>query len=550
MSDDVDEAVEPKGPRSNAVKVAAGILLTRLLGFVREAMIARYFGLGAHADVWVASLRGPNILQNLLGEQTLSAAFIPTYSRMLEEGREEEAGRFAGAIFAILLAVAGGLALLGALAARPIVALFVAGFLGDAAAGLEVDRYELAVQAVRIIFPMTGILVLSAWSLGILNSHRRFFLPYVAPALWNTSMIAVLVFVGEPLLRAGSFGTTEMSRLLLAVCWGALLGGGLQFLVQLPTVLGLLRGFRVRLSTRVVGVRRALRAVGPALASRGVVQFSSYLDQFLGSFLAAGAVGALGYANRLYLLPIGVFAMSVAAAELPELSRMAGEDAASRVVRISAGLRQMAFLTIPTGVGYLVFGGLLVGAVFQRGSFDAADTWLVFLVLAGYTLGLLPSTSSRLLVNAYYSLGDTATPARIAGLRLATSGIFSIGLMIWLDQFDLGQWLGQDAAGLRLGALGLALGATLGAWLEWVLLYGKLRRRLVDLKLPLAAWGRMVGLALACALVGVGVDRWLELSPRWLEAMIILGLYAATYLGLAVLFGFAEIRAWTARIAR
>ncbi|MBZ0113086.1 MAG: murein biosynthesis integral membrane protein MurJ, partial [Thermoanaerobaculia bacterium] len=461
----------------------------------------------------------------------------------------EEAGRFAGAIFAILLAVAGGLALLGVLAARPIVAFFVAGFLADAEAGLAVDRYELAVQAVRIIFPMTGILVLSAWSLGILNSHRRFFLPYVAPALWNMSMIAVLVFVGEPLLRSGSFGTAEMSRLLLAVCWGALLGGVLQFLVQLPTVLGLLRGFKVRLSTRVVGVRRALSAVGPALASRGVVQISGYLDQFLASFLAAGAVGALGYASRLYLLPIGLFAMSVAAAELPELSRMGGEDAESRVARASAGLRQMAFLTIPTGVGYFAFGLLLVSVIFQRGSVDAADTWLIFLVLSGYTLGLLPSTSSRLLVNVYYSMGDTATPARIAVFRLVTSASFGIGLMIWLDRLDLGQWLGEEAVGLRLGALGLALGSTVGAWVEWCLLYRSLRRRLAEMRLPLAAWGRMTGLALACAVVGLGVDHWLELSPHWLEAMIVLGLYAGTYLGVAGLLGFAEIKAWTSRSA-
>ncbi|MGD2116160.1 MAG: lipid II flippase MurJ, partial [Acidobacteriota bacterium] len=178
------------GGGGRSVIVAGGILASRVFGFLRQRAIAHFFGTSPHADVFVFALRAPNILQNLLGEGTLSASFIPVYSRMLEEGREEEAGRFAGAIFGLLLALAGGLALLGVLFAEPIVAVLAAGFLGDSGA---VDRYPLAVTAVRITFPMVGVLVLHAWALGILNSHRRFFLPYVAPVLWNGAIIAALV---------------------------------------------------------------------------------------------------------------------------------------------------------------------------------------------------------------------------------------------------------------------------------------------------------------------------------------------------------------------
>lgn len=519
------------------------MLVTRLLGFVRTALTARYFGVGAHADVWSASLRAPNILQNLLGEQTLSAAFIPIYSRLVEEGRERDAGRFAGAIFGLLLAAAGGFALLGILAARPIVAVFLAGFLGDADTAGAVDRFELSVRTVRILFPMTAVLVLSAWSLGVLNSHRRFFLPYVAPALWNLSMISTLIWVGEPLLREG-IEAGSLDRLVIATCWGAFAGGLLQFAVQVPLVVRLMPGFRLSFSTRVGGVRQALRAFVPVLASRGVVQFSSYFEQFLASFLVAGAVGALDYAQRLYLLPIGLFAMSVAAAELPELSRLALDETGARADRVRRGLRQMAFLTLPTVLGYLVIGMSLVGLVYQRGSFGAADTWLVYLVLAGFTLGLFPSTSSRLLVNTFYSLGETKVPARIAVVRVCLAVAVGICLMWWLDGVRLGDWLPQVGSEHRLGAVGLALASATGAWLEWLLLYGALRRRLEGLELPWWPLLRMASWALVSVLVAGLVANRLELARVWAEGLVVLSLYAALYLGGAFLLRFPEPRAW------
>jgi putative peptidoglycan lipid II flippase len=171
---------EGRRPPRAASRVALGIGCSRALGFLREAVLAYFFGAGPHADVFRTALRGPNLLQNLLGEQTLSASFIPVYSRLLASGRPEVAGRFAGAIFGILLAVAAGVSLVGIWLAEPIVSLLAPGYLADAArvaAGeLSIDRFPLAVRAVRIIFPMTGILVLSAWALGVLNSHRRFFI--------------------------------------------------------------------------------------------------------------------------------------------------------------------------------------------------------------------------------------------------------------------------------------------------------------------------------------------------------------------------------------
>ncbi|MCP4658298.1 MAG: murein biosynthesis integral membrane protein MurJ, partial [bacterium] len=308
----------PGARPSGARFVALGILASRIFGLLRQKAIAWFFGLGPHADVLTNAFRAPNVLQNLLGEQALSASFIPVYSRMLAAGREREAGRFAGAIFGLLVAVVSVLVLLGVVFARPLVSLLAAGFLGDAelvAAGeLDVDRLELTVAAVRIIFPMTGFLVLAAWALGVLNSHRRFLLPYLAPVIWSSAILAALCLAAWQagfLTTPKDAGLAERSSWLYAVCFGALLGGLMQFAVQLPLVLRLMGGLRVSLSLRVAGVREALTALGPALAGRGVVQLSLYLDLFLANWLQPGAPGAIQFAMVLFNLPLGVFGMSV-----------------------------------------------------------------------------------------------------------------------------------------------------------------------------------------------------------------------------------------------
>lgn len=524
---------------SGSFKVAAGILLSRIAGFVRDAALAYYFGAGAHADVFRTVLRGPNILQNLLGEQTLSASFIPIYSRLVDDD-PEAAGRFAGAVFGLLLAVVSGLVLVGVLLSGPIVAALAPGYLGDAAAGASVDRYRLAVAAVRWIFPMTGLLVLSAWALGVLNSHRRFFLSYVAPVVWNAAIVAALAIVGSRALSEGS-GTDD---LLLAACKGALLGGALQFLVQLPVVLRLLRGFRISLSRRVAGVRQALRAFAPLVAARGAVQLSGYLDLLLASFLAVGAVGALGWAYTLYVLPVSLFGMSVAAAELPELSRQTGEVQRREYAgRVDGALRRVALLVVPTLLGYLAFGFLIVGALYRRGSFGVADNALVYLVLCAYTLGLLATTWSRVLNNAFFARGETRTPARIAVARVSVSALVGVGMMLWLDRIPLGEiaWV-ADGDGLRLGGVGLAAGSAVGAWLELGLLVRGLRRYDERFRLPAGRAGAFLGLALIAAVPAVGVWKLVASLPLLAAGAAVVGCYAAVYLLTAQLAGFAELR--------
>jgi len=506
--------------RGGALAVGAGILASRLAGFARAAVTSAAFGVGPHADVLQTALRAPNLLQNLLGEQALSASFMA--------GRHDAARRFAGAVFGLLLAVAGGAALAGVLAARPLVALFAAGYLRDAAAvtagTLAVDRFELAVTAVRWIFPMTGLLVLSAWALGVLNSHGRFFLAYVAPVVWNAAIIAAFAW--------GLLSGRRDERLLVAVCVGALVGGLLQFLVQLPTVLRETRGIPVRFSLRPEGVREALAAFGPAVAGRGVVQFSSYLDQLLASLLAVGAVSALGYAQLLYLLPVALFGQSVAAAALPALARATagipggGEPELAR--RTRRALAQAGLLNFPTAVAYLVLGPVIVSALYRLlpGRFGEADSWLVGLVLGGYALGLPASTGSRVLQSSFFALSDTRTPARIAAMAVALPAMFLLDRRLLADLPGLH---GLDGD-LRLGALGLALAASVGAWVEWGLLSRALSRRLSHFRVPVRERFRLLAASAAGAAAGLAVAapvfaRW----PPWLTALAAGGAFLASF---------------------
>jgi putative peptidoglycan lipid II flippase len=538
-----------KAARPTSALVAAGILLSRISGLIRTAIFARYLGATAYADVFTACLRMPNVLQNLLGEGTLSASFIPVYSELLEEGREEEAGRTAGAIFGLLFAAAGLLALIGILLAPLFVRLFLPGFEGE--------RRELSIDVVRIIFPMTGLLVLSAWALGILNSHRKFFVSYVAPVVWNGAMIATLIMFG---------GRMSADRLVIALAWGALLGGALQFGVQLPWVLRLERRLRPSLNLRLAPVRETLRNAGPAIAGRGVVQLSGWVDLVLASLLATGAVAVIGYAQMLYMLPISLFGMSVAAAELPELSRRRAGGAEELRVRTNVGLEQIAFFVVPSFIAFLLLGDSVVATVLQAGAFERTDTILVYLTLIGFSIGLVASTGTRLFSSTFFALRDTATPARFAITRVLTAAGLGLLLMIQFEPIpaqgintrffsvppgyvDWGLFTGLSIDGRLLGSVGLAAGSGIAAWLEWNLLRRALRARIGPVGARLGKVARMFAAALVAAGAGWGVRLLLgDLHPLP-AGILIFAAYGVIYFAVAAALKLREAELFAARIA-
>jgi putative peptidoglycan lipid II flippase len=334
----------------------------------------------------------------------------------------------------------------------------------------------------------------------------------------------------------------------VAVAWGALLGGALQFAVQLPAVWRLDREIRVGTGRSEPAFREAVRKAGPAIMGRGVVQISGYVDLWLASLLAVGAIGQLRYAQTLYMLPISLFAMSVAAAALPELARE--RDAAIDALRgrTAAAAGRVAFFVVPSFVAFLALGDVLVAGLYGAGEFGDADVRVVWLILIGYSLGLLASTTTRVYQSAFFALRDTATPACVATVRVVVALVVGAVLMVQFETVTVlgftipaGALASFDALGLPLGPLGLATGAAIGAWVEWALLKRALAARVGRVGAGSGPLARMFAAALIAAAVAYATSRQLT-SSYLLEAAIATAVFGAVYLAAARLLGLDEAR--------
>ncbi len=540
--------------RNGSVLVALGIGISRASGLLRELVASRVFGLGLAADAFSAASQIPNLLQNLLGEGVLSASFVPVYSKLLDDEDPKESSRVAGAVGALILAITGICVGIFVLAARPITSVL--------AFGLSGEKFEIVVDLVQIMALGMGFLVMSAWCLGVLNSHRRFFLPYAAPVIWNACQIVALY-----LMWARDWDLVDAARgLALAVT----VGGLLQLLIQLPTVLRLASGIRFRPDGRDPSVLEIRRRFVPALLGRGVVQLSAYLDLMLATLLATGAIAALIKAQLLYTLPVSLFAMSVAAAELPELSRLVG-DPLRLASRSERGFRRIAFWMLMASMVSIVAGDLIIRVLFEGGEFSQTDAVLVWCVLGAYAVGLPAIGASRLLQNTCYAVGDTRGPARIAGLRVVVSAavalliMFSLDRVIvttgglttnggWISSVPLAESLRAVEGPVRLGAVGLSAASAVGAWVELLLLSVRSRRHLPRMTNPVRTLGRPAAAA-AGAFVLAGATRlvlpdipmlpdirYLPDLSLLITAAVVVGVAVVGYVAIAARIGVEETR--------
>ncbi len=512
----------------HAVLVAAGILLSRITGLVRDRVFAHYFGNSDAADAFRAAFRIPNFLQNLLGEGVLSASFIPVYAQLRAQKKDDEADRVASALFWLLSLALSSLVVVGVLAAPWLCDTIAPGFQGE--------KRALTISLVRILFPGAAFLSLSAWCLGILNSHRRFFISYVAPVAWNVVMIATLLGFG------GSSGQFPLAE---ALAWGSVAGSALQFAIQLPYVWRLLGNFRVHLGLAMQSVRTVMRSFFPVFISRGVVQVSAYVDALLASLLPGGSLAALVYAQTLYTLPVSLFGMSVSAAELPALSCALGENDPGNAAlrkRIDAGLRQIAFFVVPSAMAFLALGDVIAGAIYQTGQFTHNDSLYVWAILAGAAIGLLASTLGRLYSSAFYALKDTAAPLRFAVMRVFCTALFGyLGALVLPPLLNIP---------LRWGVVGLSASAGLCGWLEFVLLRATLNKRIGKTGLPASFVGKLWAAAAAGAAAGWVGKFLLETGHPIKLALLSLGLYGVVYLGIATILQVPEARGLMSKAGR
>lgn len=516
------------GSRGAAFLVGAGIFLSRIAGLVRNKVFAYYFGSSLAADALNAAIRIPNLLQNLFGEGVLSASFIPEYAGLLAQEKKQESDRLAGVVAAALALTSAIVVLAGVLAAPALVSLIAGGFTGE--------RRELTVRLTRILFPGAGLLVLSAWCLGILNSHRKFFVSYTAPVIWNLAMIGALVGFGS--------GRSQV-RLAEIVAWASVVGSALQFVVQLPLVLRLASGVRLSLDLRMESAHRVFRNFVPAFISRGVVQISAYIDAFIASWLPTGAVAVFAYAQVLYTLPVSLFGMAVSAAELPVMASATGtaeEIAAYLRGRLDGGLERIAFFIVPSAVAFLAFGDVISAVLFESGRFTRSDSIWVWQILAGSTIGLLASTWGRLYSSTFYALRDTRTPLRYAIVRVVLTTI--LGLIAALR---LPGWLGLDP---RIGVAGLTASAGIAGWVEFYLLRREISRRIGKTGMTASLTVRLWLAAFLAAGIGWGVKLSISTSHTVLSGLVILAVYGVSFLLIATLMRIPEASALTQRLRR
>jgi len=494
--------------------VAAGILASRVSGLARATIFSYFFGLrNDAADAFSAAVRIPNLLQNLFGEGALSGSFIPVHAGLRAQGRDAEAAQAARTVFALLMVLMSVLVLLGELAAPLLARMIANGFTGA--------KLDLMVRIVRVLFPGAAILVAAAWCLGVLNSHGKFLLSYASGMAWNAGMIGALLLFG-PSHRL------DLDRLAVLLAVGSVVGSVLQFAVQAPTAFRLSAGGgSLALSEPV---RRAVRDFLPVLVSRGAVQISAYIDQFIASYLPTGAVTGLTNTSIIYTLPVSLFGISVSAAQLPALSHDAAQSEMGRLrERIDGGLARLAFFVVPSAVAFAAIGDVIAGVLLQHGRFNAQDSRIVWGMLAGSAIGLVASTQSRLYSVAHYALGDTKKPLRFALVRIAF--VTALGYVCALI---VPPRLGIPAI---WGTAGLTASAGVAGWIEFALLRRSLNARIGRTGLPFSRLAILWTSAIAAAVAAWGVKLIVPWPQPLLRGLFILPAFGLTYLACTAALG-------------
>lgn len=512
--------------------VGTGILLSRISGLIRERVFAHYFGSSDAADVFKAALRIPNFLQNLFGEGVLSASFIPVYSRLRSEGKEQDAQALAILIGMVLFAVVTLLVTLGVWLTPELVSILAPGFVGE--------KRQYTVDLVQILFPGIGLLVLSAWCLGVLNSHGRFFLSYSAPVLWNAAIIAALVYFG---------GLKDQYQLAILTAYGVVLGSLLQTAIQLPATGRFITGFPIALRAARAHALKVFENFVPVVIGRGVIQISAFVDSLIASLLPAGAVAGLAYAQTIYLLPISLFGISISAAELPSMSALRPDGEESRRAlrdRLSHALSRMGFFVVPSAVACLLLGDLLATLLYQSGKFTDADSRYVWGILAGAALGLVAATMGRLYSSTCYAMHDTRTPLKYALLRIFIS--IAVGSIAALY---LPAMLGIDA---RWGVAALTATSGLIAWLELFLLRRAVHQMIGPLKdyapkLASLWFASLFAAAIAWSTkIALIASPW-DIHPAF-KSGFILTVFGAAYLLISILQGNKQAEGMLRRLPR
>jgi len=423
-----------------ATTIGMGTFLSRILGFLRDMVIAHFFGAGMAADAFFVAFRIPNLWRRLVGEGSLTISFIPIYTEYLTQKLEEESREVTHIAFTIAGIVLLVLTVLGILFSPILIQIIAPGFTRVP------EKFQLTVTLNQIIFPYLFFMGLFALCMGILNSLRHFFAPAIAPIFLNISIIAS-VFLFYHVFQ----------RPVMALAVGVLAGGVIQFLFQIPFLLKKRISFRFNFNFRHPAIKRIGYLIVPGLIGSAVYQLNVFIDTIFASFLPGGSVSYLYFADRLMEFPLGIFAIAIGMASLPSLSGLATKGKMEELKEtLSFTFRLVSFISIPAMVGLIVLKTPIINLLFQRGLFDYSATVMTAKALLFYSVGLWAIAGSRIIVPAFYSLQDTWTPLKIALICLGANVIFNSILIYPMKH------------------AGLALATSLSSTLNLILLFRKL----------------------------------------------------------------------------
>lgn len=509
-----------------AGKISVAVFLSRILGLVRDQVFARLFGASFYMDAWLVAFRVPGMLRDLFAEGALSSAFVPTFTETLEKGGRRAAFQLANLVLSSLMVVLGAFSIVLFFFPDVFVTLLAAGF-------HEVPgKVEVTSNLVRILAPFLLLIALASTAMGMLNALNHFFLPALAPALFNILVILAGLFLAPRFEEADLFPIYAMGA-------GALAGGMMQLAVQIPLLRREGFRFRFRIDWRDPGIRRIARLIGPAIVGVGAVQINVLVNTQLASFLQEnGPVSWLGYAFRIIYLPIGLFGVAVGVVNLKEVSvhvsRQSWEEVRETVAN---SLKLISFLAIPSTAGLIVLAVPTVRALFERGDFTPDDTLFTAHALMLYALGLYAYSCIKVYVPTFYALGDTRTPVRISLLSVLVNLLANVTLILILP------------GGFKY--LGLALGTALSVTVNSALMAYQFQKRLGALEKYQVA--RMQWKAAGASLVMggvvwatlIGLESTLpggSLHAQLIRLFLCIGVGVAVYTGLCLLLRVREVR--------
>ncbi|MEE8360356.1 MAG: murein biosynthesis integral membrane protein MurJ [Candidatus Omnitrophota bacterium] len=394
--------------------IGAGTALSRVLGFVRDIMIANFFGTGGAIQAFLVAFRIPNLMRQVVAEGATNAAFVPVLSEYLVTKEKAEYWRLANVLLSVILIALLLIVVVGTFAAPLIVRIVAPGFVNEPA------QLLLAIDLTRVLLPYIFFIGLTAYAIGILNSLKHFTAPALAPAFLNLSMIAVMLFFGQRI---------DVAILSCAV----LLGGMLQLFIQLPVLYA--KGMRPELPKTLYhpAARTITRLFLPRLLGAAVYQVNVLIDTILASLywiVGDGGIAALYYANRLIQLPTAIFGISLATAALPALStNFAQNDMGKFKDTLHISLKCLFLIMIPATVGLVILGNDIIRILFERGEFTAYSTMITNQALLFYSIGLFSYAGIKILVYSFYSMKDTMTPVKTASISLIINVVFNLILM-------------------------------------------------------------------------------------------------------------------------